>query len=133
VDHREHAAARRHQLRVVALDGGGDHQDGCRLDIALGVADEHRNAELLQALDARVLGDVAALHGIAEVVQDLGDPAHADAADSDEVDGSDVERKLSHAAALRAFEAVVAWRSTRSARRSTASGTPTPRAASAMP
>src|SRR3546814_11187472 len=34
---------------------------------------------------------------------------------------------------LRAVEAVVAWRSTRSARRSTASGTPTRRAASAMP
>src|SRR3546814_8239294 len=97
------------------------------------MADEHRNAELVQALDARVLGDVAALHGIAEVVQDLGDPAHADAADADEVDGSDVERKLSHAAALRAVEAVVAWRSTRSARRSTASGTPTRRGAPALP
>jgi hypothetical protein len=39
-----------------------------------------------------------ALHLVAEIVQHLGDAAHADAADADEVDDADVERNGPHAA-----------------------------------
>ncbi len=60
------------------------------------MADLDRDAEVAQALDVGALGDVAALHLVAEVVQDLGDAAHADAADADEMDGADVEGKAAH-------------------------------------
>ena len=39
--------------------------------------------------DIGALGDVAALHRVAEIVQHLGDAGHADAADADEMDGAD--------------------------------------------
>ena len=42
--------------------------------------------------------DVRALHAVAEIDQHLGDAAHADAADADEMDRSDVARHL-HAVA----------------------------------
>src|SRR3546814_9241528 len=42
-------------------------------------------------------------------MQDLGDPTHADAADADEVDGADVERQLSHAAASCRTELDAEW------------------------
>src|SRR5690606_34805767 len=58
-----------------------------------------RDAEPAQPLDVCVLGLVATLHAIAEIVQDLGDAAHADAADPNEMDETDVERKGPHAAA----------------------------------
>ena len=44
------------------------------------------------ALTRFTVGDVAALHRIAERMQHLGNPGHADAADADEVDGADRER-----------------------------------------
>ena len=56
----------------------------------------HRDPCGAQAGDVVALGDVAALHRVAEIVQHLGDAGHADAADADEVDGADVERQRSH-------------------------------------
>ena len=46
----------------------------------------------------RALGDVAALDPVAEVVHDLGDAAHADPADADEMDRADGEGHRLHAA-----------------------------------
>ena len=56
------------------------------------VADMHGDAHAAQPLDIGVLGRVAALHLVAQIVHDLGDAAHADAADADEMDGADVQR-----------------------------------------
>ena len=57
------------------------------------VADHDLDALLAQPLDVGVVGGVRALHGVAEIAQHLGDAAHADAADADEVDGSDFARQ----------------------------------------
>jgi len=66
------------------------------------MADGHRDAGVAQPLDVGALRLVGTLHGIAEILQHLGDAAHADAADADEMDGADIERKGPHAAFLRA-------------------------------
>ena len=44
----------------------------------------------------KAVGRVAALHRIAEVVQDLRDARHADAADADEMDRADGKWEGSH-------------------------------------
>ena len=54
------------------------------------MADRDRDAALAQALDDIAVGDVRALHLVAEDVHHLGDAGHADAADADEMDGADV-------------------------------------------
>ena len=48
-----------------------------------------------QPLHVGAVGDVAALHRVAEIVQHLGDAAHADAADADEMDRADVSGRAS--------------------------------------
>ena len=88
--------ARRHQFRIVALDRGGDDDDLGPVDILGLVADRDLCALLAQAVEIVIVGGVRALHGIAEIDQHLGDAAHADPADPDEVDGSDLARQ-SHA------------------------------------
>ena len=49
--------------------------------------------ERAQPPDIGVVGDVRPLNGIAQVMQNLGDPAHSDAADPDEMDRPDIERE----------------------------------------
>jgi hypothetical protein len=44
------------------------------------------DAGIAQALHIGAVGDVAALHLVAQIVQHLGDAGHADAADADEMD-----------------------------------------------
>ncbi len=66
------------------------------------MADLNGDAVTDQAAHIGVVGEVAALHLIAEIVQDLGDTAHADAADADEVNRADREGERSHAASSRA-------------------------------
>ena len=73
------------------------------------MADEQARAQAAQARDVGVLGNVAAVHLIAEVAQHLGDTAHADAADADEMNGSDGKRQASHG---RASSPVIGSRST---------------------
>ena len=58
------------------------------------VADEGLDALLVEALDVVVVGGVRALHRVAEIVHDLGDAGHADAADADEVDGAELRRQF---------------------------------------
>src|SRR4029453_18148984 len=65
------------------------------------MADRDLDAELAQALGVGVLDQVRALHAMAEVVQDLGDAAHADAADADEMNAARVDRQNPHASASR--------------------------------
>src|SRR3546814_9628380 len=43
-------------------------------------------------------GDVGTLHPVTQVVHHLGDPGHADPADADEMDGSDVAADAPHPA-----------------------------------
>ena len=62
------------------------------------VADRDRNAELGEPPGVGAFGEIAALHLVAEIVQDLGDAAHADAADADEMDRADRSGQRSHAA-----------------------------------
>ena len=56
------------------------------LDVRRGVADDDLRAELGEPLDGVVPLLVGAGHAVAEVQQYFGDPGHAAAADSDEVD-----------------------------------------------
>ena len=49
---------------------------------------------LAQALDVGAVGDVGAADGVAEIGQHLGDAAHADAADADEMHRADVARQF---------------------------------------
>src|SRR3981081_91539 len=57
------------------------------------VADGDLDALVAQPADIGALGSIRALHGVAEIAQYLGDAAHADTADPDEVDGSDLARQ----------------------------------------
>src|SRR4030081_3438191 len=57
------------------------------------VADRDLDALVAQPADIGALGGVGALYGVAEIAQDLGDAAHADAADPDEVNGPDLARQ----------------------------------------
>ena len=83
---------------IAALDRGrADHDRGVA-EIVGAMADRHRDAGLAQPLDDVVLGDVRALHLVAELVHHLGDARHADAADADEMDRADVgAQRLHHA------------------------------------
>ena len=82
--------ARRLQLGVAGLHRAGD-DDIARADqVDRIVADEHADALGAQALDVGAVLLVAALHGVAPGVQDLGDRAHADAADAEDVHGAHV-------------------------------------------
>jgi hypothetical protein len=56
------------------------------------VPDLDDDPALAQAPDVRAVGDVATLHTIAQVMHHLRDTAHADAADADEMNRSDVQR-----------------------------------------
>src|SRR5690606_5305345 len=84
--HRDAFGAGSDDLGVVALDRGGrDHGLG-PLDIGRVVARVHGDAQRGQAPRGGAFLLVGTRHGIAQVVQDLGDAAHARAADADEMD-----------------------------------------------
>src|SRR5207237_10461560 len=84
-------------LRVGLLDRGRDHHHRGVAQIVRVVADCDRYTLLAQALDDVALGDIGALHGIAEDAHHLGDAGHADAADTDEMDRADIDAGPSHA------------------------------------
>ena len=56
------------------------------------MADGHRNAGGAQPGDIRTLRHIAALDGVAQIVQHLGNARHADAANANKMDGTDGER-----------------------------------------
>lgn len=84
-------------LGVGPHDRGGDHHHGGVPQILGGMADRHRNAAVAQALHDVGVRHVRALHLVAEVMHHLGDARHADAADADEVNGTDVGGDALHA------------------------------------
>ncbi len=96
--HRQPQLAGRGDLGVGGIDRAG-HDDEIRIaDVIAAVSDEDLRAEATQALcDAGVL-QVGTLHRVAEIQQHLGDAAHADAADADEVDAIDLPHPILHAA-----------------------------------
>jgi hypothetical protein len=63
------------------------------------VADGDLDALVAQALDVGAVRHIGAGDGVAEIGQHLGDAAHADAADADEMHRTDVARQF-HGVAL---------------------------------
>ena len=99
---RQQLLARGLELGVGLLDRGRDDDDFGIAEILGAVADEARDALVAQPLHIGAVGLVGALHAIAEIVQHLGDAAHADAADADEMHRADCLRHL-HARCLLEF------------------------------
>ena len=92
------ALARGLDFRVVGFDRRGNNDDARIAQIFGAMADRDFHPEFLQPAHVRAVGNVAALHLVAEVMQNLGDAAHADAADADEMQRADIEGQGSHAA-----------------------------------
>ena len=92
--HQRNAAFARHdQFRVRRLDRRGiDHRRDALGHMGGVVADVDAGAQLLEPLGVGAGLGVRAGHLIADLQHDLGDAAHADAADADEVDRPEGER-----------------------------------------
>jgi len=93
---RQKARAGFDEFGIVRLDRRGDDEDLRVGEVLCRMADHHFDAETAQALDVGAVGDVAALHLVAEIMHDFGDAAHADAADANEVDDAYVEWRRAH-------------------------------------
>ncbi len=65
------------------------------------MADGDIDAQVAQPLYVCAFGDIAALNRVAEIVQDFSNSAHADAADTDEMNRADAEGERLHAAISR--------------------------------
>ena len=92
--HRQALLAGGNEFRVVALDRRRHHQHLGAVEVLRLVADGDLGALVAQPLDVGVVARVRALHRIAEVDQHLGDAAHADAADANEMDRPDFARQF---------------------------------------
>jgi hypothetical protein len=80
------------ELGIARLHRRGiDHHMGVP-DIFRAVADRHLDPHVAQAPDIGIFRRIRALNTIAQVMHDLGNAAHADAANTDEMDGADIER-----------------------------------------
>ncbi len=77
-------------LHVVVRDRGGAHHHVRRPDVLRAVADGHREPERAQPPRRLRRPAVRAGDHVAEIVQDLGDAAHPDAADAHEVNPPDL-------------------------------------------
>ena len=99
--------ARGRDLGVVGGDGGRDDHDVGALDVRRRVARMDAHAEAFEPMRHRRGGEVGARHLVALRREDLGDAAHAGAADADEVDVADAALHLAfrhgskHASATR--------------------------------
>ena len=100
--HRNALGTRGEQFRIVALDRGGHHQHVGARDVLRPVADRDIDALLAQPHHIGAFRCIGALHRVAEIAQHLGDAAHADAADADEMNGADLARQ-SHNHVIRWF------------------------------
>ena len=92
--HRDASGARGGELGIVALDRRRYHHDLGVAERAGGMADGNLGALVAQAFDVGAVGSVRALHGVAEIDEHLGDAAHADAPDADEMDWTDIARQF---------------------------------------
>ena len=97
------AALRRDQFRIGLLDGGGQHDEPRALDILRAMADRDRNPLGGEAADVDAVLEVAAAHRDPPIVQHLGDRAHTDAADPDDVDRLEFRQILHRACPWAAF------------------------------
>src|SRR5581483_11496349 len=84
-NHRNARFAGGDQFGIVELDRARRDHDIRIADMRGGMADAHVDTKLTQALRRRRFAAIRAGHGIAEVVQHLGDAAHAHAANADEM------------------------------------------------
>src|SRR5882724_6481384 len=84
-DNWDFALVRFDNFRIVGLNRGRNHDDVRILDVRSFVAFVNRGAEILKALGCGGRLGVRAGNGIAEREQHFSDTAHADAADSDEM------------------------------------------------
>ena len=83
-------------FRIVALDRRGGNHDRRAVHVLARMADHHLDAAIAQTFDDIALGDVRALHRVAQVMHDLGNAGHADAADADKVDRADISADALH-------------------------------------
>ena len=88
---RQFPGARRIEFGVAGFDGRGIDDDDRVAEIVRRMADDNGNALRAQTLHIGAVDRIGAAHAVAEIVHDLGDAAHADAADADEMDRADVE------------------------------------------
>ena len=95
--HRNPALQREIDLGIAALDRGRGHDDRGVAEILRAMTDRDVDPFVAQALHDIAVGDVGALHDIAEVLHHLGDTGHADPADADEMNRADVGRDTLHA------------------------------------
>ena len=84
--------ARGQQFGIVALDRGRHHHHIGPGEVLGLMTDADPDALVAETIDVGALEGVGALHGVAEIAQHLGDAAHPDTPDPDEVDGSDLAR-----------------------------------------
>ncbi len=80
----------RDHLRIVRPDGRGGDDDVGVADMGGVVAAVDRGAQVVQTLGDVGGAEVRTADLIAQIEEDLGDPAHADAADPDEMDAPDL-------------------------------------------
>ncbi len=92
--HRQALRPRRDELWIVALDGSRHHHHFGIAERGGRMADRNFSAFIAQPPDICGIGGIRPLHRIAEVDEHLGDAAHPDAADTDEVDRPDVARQF---------------------------------------
>ncbi len=92
--HRQALHASRDEFGIVLLDRRRHHHDLGVAEIFGAVSDGDLHALVAQPFDVGAVGLVGALHGVAEIHQHLGDAAHADAADADEMHRTDVARQF---------------------------------------
>src|SRR5690606_25138646 len=92
--HRQAQRSRSDDFGIVGANGGRNHHHRRVLHMRGFMADENFDAAAFEALRVIAFLRVGALHFVAEIVQYLGDAAHADAADADEMNSADIKRKL---------------------------------------
>ena len=92
--HGQAPAARRDEFGVVAANGSRHHHDFRIPEMDGIMADRDRDPLFAQALHIGALRGVRALNAVAERIQHLGDPRHADTADADEMDGAEFAGQL---------------------------------------
>ena len=85
---------RGNQLGVILFDGGGIDHQLCTVDVLGAVTHAHGDAVAFDAVEGIALVHVGAAQLKARAVQDLGERAHARAADADEVDTLYIFQKM---------------------------------------
>src|SRR5947209_11690328 len=94
------------------------------VDVDGGVADRHRDTLLAQPFDISAVGHVRSGDRVDEIAQHLGNPAHADPADPNEMNWADILRQFQLHVGPVSLSVRFAMRMTNSASRSAASIAP---------